>query len=253
MSIISLPFTFTAGATIIAAQFNSNFQTIYNDYNGNVTNANIASSATFPDSVLQQIQTAGKVNGSALTLFANIPSAAGIMPTANLGSGTANTTTFLRGDQTWAIAAPAYIKLSNTQANTVNGGSATLGSWTVIPINTTDLDTGSNVVSNSGGTFVLVAGTYDIIARNPFFKTSNSQSRLQNTTDATTIVLGSNTVAGTGIQSDSFIQFRFVIAASKSLQFQYRCNATEATDGLGTFNGFGNSEVYATIQLWKVA
>lgn len=46
MSLISLPFTFSVGAVIVAAQHNSNFQTIYNDYNGNITDANIASGAS---------------------------------------------------------------------------------------------------------------------------------------------------------------------------------------------------------------
>lgn len=45
MSIIVLPYTFSVGAVIIAAQHNSNFQTIYNDYNGNITDVNIASNA----------------------------------------------------------------------------------------------------------------------------------------------------------------------------------------------------------------
>lgn len=45
MALIILPYTFSVGATIIAAQHNSNFQTIYNDYNGNVIDANIASNA----------------------------------------------------------------------------------------------------------------------------------------------------------------------------------------------------------------
>lgn len=45
MSLISIPYTFSVGNTIIASQHNSNFQTIYNDYNGNITDANIAPGA----------------------------------------------------------------------------------------------------------------------------------------------------------------------------------------------------------------
>lgn len=45
MAIVSIPFTFSAGATIIASQHNSNFQTIYNDYDGNIDNTNISLSA----------------------------------------------------------------------------------------------------------------------------------------------------------------------------------------------------------------
>lgn len=45
MSLVTLPFTFSVGAVIIAAQHNSNFSTIYNDYNGNIQDVNIASNA----------------------------------------------------------------------------------------------------------------------------------------------------------------------------------------------------------------
>lgn len=45
MSIISIPFTFSAGAVIIASQHNTNFSTIYSDYNGNIDNNNIVASA----------------------------------------------------------------------------------------------------------------------------------------------------------------------------------------------------------------
>lgn len=45
ISIITIPFTFSAGAVIIAAQHNSNFQTIAQDYNGFIDNTNIATNA----------------------------------------------------------------------------------------------------------------------------------------------------------------------------------------------------------------
>ena len=49
---ITKPNTFTTGATIVASQFNDNFDTIYNDYNGNITNANIAAAAAVANSKL---------------------------------------------------------------------------------------------------------------------------------------------------------------------------------------------------------
>jgi len=86
MSLISKSYTFTTGATIVAAEHNSNFDTLYNDYDGNVTNANIASGAAIADTKLGQITTAGKVSGASFTGLASIPAGAGVIPTANMNS-----------------------------------------------------------------------------------------------------------------------------------------------------------------------
>ena len=52
MALITKPNTFSAGAIIVAAEHNSNFDTIYNDYNGNITNANLAAGAAIVGSKL---------------------------------------------------------------------------------------------------------------------------------------------------------------------------------------------------------
>lgn len=84
MSVISKPYTFSTGATIVAAEHNSNFDTIYQDYNGNITNANIVASANIADTKLAQIATASKVSGTALTGLASTPALAGALPIANI-------------------------------------------------------------------------------------------------------------------------------------------------------------------------
>ena len=65
MALVTKTYTFTAGASIIASEHNSNFDTIYNDYNGNITNANLASGASIADTKLGQITTNDKVHASA--------------------------------------------------------------------------------------------------------------------------------------------------------------------------------------------
>jgi hypothetical protein len=86
MALVVKPYTFTVGATIVASEHNSNFDTIYNDYNGNVTNANLSASFSLTDDKIGQISTYGKVDGSAITNINNLNSAAGVIPAANLTS-----------------------------------------------------------------------------------------------------------------------------------------------------------------------
>ncbi len=52
MATIIKPSDFTVGTTIKASEHNSNFDTVYNDYNGNITNANIDASAAIANTKL---------------------------------------------------------------------------------------------------------------------------------------------------------------------------------------------------------
>jgi len=84
MAVKSIPNTFSAGSTILSAEHNENFSTIYNEFNGNIENANIKSNAAIADTKLAQIATAGKVSGAALTSLNSIPSGGGTIPIANI-------------------------------------------------------------------------------------------------------------------------------------------------------------------------
>lgn len=104
MALISGRVVFTTGGTIYAADHNTNDGTIWNDYNGNITNANISASAAIADTKLAQITTSAKVSGAALTSLSSTPSGAGVMPIANLASGTPDGTKFIRDDGALAVA-----------------------------------------------------------------------------------------------------------------------------------------------------
>jgi len=86
MATITKTNTFSSGAVIVASEHNDNFDVIYNDYNGNITNANIAAAAAIVDTKLAQITTAAKVSGAALTSLSSIPSGAGSIPAINVSS-----------------------------------------------------------------------------------------------------------------------------------------------------------------------
>jgi len=52
MALIVKPNTFSSGAVITASEHNENDDTIYNDYNGNITNVNISGSAAIANTKL---------------------------------------------------------------------------------------------------------------------------------------------------------------------------------------------------------
>lgn len=67
MGLVSKTYTFSAGAVIVAAQHNTNFDTLYSLVNGNVDTNNISATASIVDTQLAQITTANKVSGTAIT------------------------------------------------------------------------------------------------------------------------------------------------------------------------------------------
>ena len=93
MSLATKPYTFSAGATIVASEHNSNFDIIYNEFNGYISNANIASAAAIAYSKLNL--TGGIVN-------ADISGSAAIVDTklATLTSGSkVNLSALVAGSQ----------------------------------------------------------------------------------------------------------------------------------------------------------
>lgn len=87
MSLISKPYTFSNGTTIIASEHNSNYDTVYNAVNGNLDTTNLSASAAIPDSKLNQITTPSKVSGAALTSLSSTPTTAGGIGWANMPPG----------------------------------------------------------------------------------------------------------------------------------------------------------------------
>ena len=73
--------------------------------------------------------------------------------------------------------------------------------------------------------------------------------------DDTTLVVGTSvyapTISANTVQTVSEVRGLFTVGASKALEIQHQCQATEATDGFGVAANF-TTEVYTVVELWKV-
>lgn len=173
MSIISKTYTFQNGYPIYAAEHNANFDTIYTDYDGNITNDNISASAgidytkldlsgsivnsdintsaAIADTKLAQITTASKVSGTAITGLASTPSGAGALPIANGGTGQA----------TAALAINALLPAQSGKSGYYLKTDASNPSWAlpVVPTQANDTDSGTVFDNDPEVTFLTKAKT----------------------------------------------------------------------------------------------
>ena len=158
------------------------------------------------------------------------------------------------GDFTVVTASPfPYINIQHQLAQNTAGGTFTSGSWQTRPMNTIVTDTGS-LASVASNQIVLPAGIYYTQFLGVGHQCDRMQGRIQNVTDATTLVLGMNIFSGvTGTQEVHAVgRGRFTLGGTKTLEFQQRCQTTRSTDGYGTPNNWG-TEVYATVEFWKLS
>lgn len=233
MALISLPYTFSVGNTIIASQHNSNFSTIYNDYNGNITDANIAPAAAIEYTKLALNNTIKNTDILSSTVFS-----LGNIPTLSYS----NITQF------------PYVKCSNTQSSGTAGGAGTTGSFQTYPLNTTDSDTGS-ISTLTSNQVILPSGTYKVNGAISFYETGKSQSRLYNVTGSAILLNGTNCVT-TGSSQDSTgtstISGVFTVSVTTTIAVQYQIQTHSGTSDLGLPFSYG-SEVYGYVDFTKVA
>ena len=165
------------------------------------------------------------------------------------------------GQVTAAIAAeshhepPELLHVRDEKASGNAGGTFTSGAWRTRTLNTqvtneitgASIDTGTSIMT-------LPAGTYEVLARAWGYYCQGHQARLQNVSEATTALLGSNAYShntGSGKGNDSLVRGRFTIASSKTFELQHRCAATRATDGWGSALSWG-TEIYTDVLIWKL-
>ena len=255
MATISKPYTFSAGAVIVAAEHNSNFDTIYNDYNGNITNANVASGAAIGDTKLASITTAGKVNISALTVSSqaqgDIIYASGASTWARLGPGT--TGQFLKtqgaaANPIWAdstVPAGSVVQSVKTINSAVSTGTTVLPYDDTIPQNTEGIDAvlDRSITPTSATNRLIITVLVNASSSNNAgnFTLALFQDSTANALAATQMTVGANTNAG---QSVTLI-WEMAAGTTSSTTFKARIGNDQA--GTTTINGAGGGRKYGGV------
>jgi hypothetical protein len=144
---------------------------------------------------------------------------------------------------------------NETQASGTAGGTFTSGSYVKRTLNTTVVNNITSCTLTSS-VISLPAGTYQVFSTAPAFQVTSHQTRLRNTTDSTDIQFGSteySSSVGVYTQSNSILQTVFTLTATKNIELQHRCLDTRASYGFGAEAAFGNSEIYSSITITRIA
>jgi hypothetical protein len=143
---------------------------------------------------------------------------------------------------------------NETQTGATSGGASTSGSWAKRTLNTT-------IVNNIGGCSIAssvvtlaTAGTYYFRGGTPAYKANAFQSRIRNTTAATTTATGAQEfcTSGGGVGLVSRVEGIITITTSTNFELQMQVSTSAATEGLGTNSGFENS-IYSTLYIARIA
>lgn len=222
MSLITITYIFSVGNTIIASQHNANFSVIYNDYNGNITDANIASNAGVEYTKLALNNTIKSTDILSTTVFSKSN-----IPTLNY-----------------------YIKVSEIENSGTSGSGLILNTWTNVVLNTKDYDTGS-LATLSSNQVSLPSGTYLVRASVPSTGGQPFQVRVYNVTGSAVLVLGQNGPAiSNNVSLVSGASGLFTISITSNIAIQYYSGTGTGT--IGAANSFG-TEVYSIAEFTKVA
>ena len=170
-------------------------------------------------------------------------------------TGTKDSTTFLRGDNTFATAGGIFesqlLHVTHETADGTAGGATGSSSWTTRTINTikTNEISGtliSNVISLGAGDYWLEGGAF-------FTNSGYIQTRFRDTTSGTNLIIGCNTYSEGYAGAWNTISGRFTLSGTKNLEVQYYCTTAYATSGQGmAAPASGEVNRFADFKIWKI-
>lgn len=147
------------------------------------------------------------------------------------------------------------LHVRDEKASGTHGGTPTAGAWNTRTLNTvkTNEIAGASLAAN---VVSLPAGTYEVEAAAPAYRSDRHRLRLYDVTGAATLVVGQSLYNDTTDNSatNSALRGRFTLAVTSNVRLDHWfSSATGAGLGFGVGSGTGEVEVYADLQIRKVA
>lgn len=147
----------------------------------------------------------------------------------------------------------AFIK--DVKSTGTAGGTFTSGAWQTRDLNTLETNGAPSwVTAPATNQFTLQAGTYKISGVAPAYQVNRHQTKLRNITDSTDDIIGHATYSSSagGVENTSTFLGVITINATKTFEFQHRCETTQVGNGFGVNGNFGVSEIYAQLEIRKL-
>lgn len=148
-----------------------------------------------------------------------------------------------------------YAILYDQKPNNTVGGTPATTAWTKHDLNTEQYDPDS-IVSIASNQFILAAGTYIIRSRIQVYRTERAKIRIRNITAGTTAIVGTSAYEVNANAAGGSIGLigAVTITVTTTFELQYWIlNGGGGTEGLGVETNSGEVEIYAIVEIEKLA
>lgn len=212
-----------------------------------IVGTQLSASADILDTQLHQITTASKVHGSSLTGLASTPSGAGVIPIANLASGTPTGSKYIRDDgtlQTVSVAAVSgmVIQMVNSTSSGVATGTTVMVDDDTIPQNTEGDEYMSKAITPTNASNLL---RIDVVFNGSSSADTHLAVALFQDSTASALAAVIATQGGAGYRENLHLTHWMAAGTTSSTTFKVRAGGVNA--GTTTFNGNGSARKFGGV------
>lgn len=238
MPTVSRPNVYVNGGTTTASEANDNETTLYNLVNGTLDKDNLSPTANIAGTQLEtKIDDAGKISGKALTELADIPAAAGVIPSANVPTYTPTAANALAG---------SVVQVVNTQTGAVSSNNTAFPNDDTIPQNTEGSEVMTLAITPTSATNKLKIDVVVNCAQASGYATA--LALFQDTTVGALAASWSTGSSGSANYPNQIILTHYMTAGTVSATtFKARLGVYYSSTDTTTFNGANAGRIFGGV------